>query len=327
MMWKVLYGKSARDHGTLAFFRSHLRRIPITADAKKDINACVDLIHTVMKGHILACACDIMKISSLNDQPSIPADLKTGGKPEQVAFISDIAQAVVNQCTLVEGAFTGGDIDDIGDGVYNYTRVMCHFGALIMEVQDAWGEGGGKRMKRCWKLLMPHFKTAGHTKYALEALRLQMQVNATLSPNLAHQVMWNRFINVRGGLGRNIPCDLHNEHINKLLKNIITNMGSNLTEVALHRAARSVTALHAISESFDSQSGVPHHTSAHSTKPDIDDVKKVMATVDKYKLLTPVGNREHQCFPNFKFNPLSKWNLEKTKSWTAAKKKEYIKYK
>ena len=46
-------------------------------------------------------------------------------------------------------------------------------------------------------------------------------------PNLAHQVMWNRFVNVRG---RNILCDLHNEHLNKLLKRIITNIGASLTE-------------------------------------------------------------------------------------------------
>ena len=131
---------------------------------------------------------------------------------------------------------------------------------------------------------------------------------------------------MRGGLGRNIPCDLHNEHTNKLLKNIITNMGSNLTEASLHRAARSVTALNSISEGFDSQSGVPHHTSAHSTKSDIDDVNKVMATVNKHKLLTQVGKREHQSFPNFKLDPLSKWNVKKTKSWIVAKKKEYLKY-
>ena len=79
-------------------------------------------------------------------------------------------------------------------------------------------EGDGGRVMQCWKLYMPHFIAAGHTKYALDALKLQMQVNATLSPNLAHQVMWNRFVNTRGGLGRNIPGDLHNEHVNKLLK-------------------------------------------------------------------------------------------------------------
>jgi len=33
-----------------------------------------------------------------------------------------------------------------------------------------------------------------------------------------------------GGPGNNIHCDLHNEHLNKLFKEIIANMGSNFTE-------------------------------------------------------------------------------------------------
>ena len=84
-----------------------------------------------------------------------------------------------------------------------------------------------------------------------------MQANITLSPNLAHQVIWNRFVNVKGGAGKNIPCDLFNEHVNKQLKIIICNMGSNLTETALQRAARSVTCLHNLCTNFDKQSGVP----------------------------------------------------------------------
>lgn len=48
MMWKLLYGKSSGDHGTLAYFRNHLRRIAVTGDPKKDVNACVDFISTVM---------------------------------------------------------------------------------------------------------------------------------------------------------------------------------------------------------------------------------------------------------------------------------------
>ena len=198
---------------------------------------------------------------------------------------------------------------DDEDGVYNYARVFCHYGALLMEFRDAWGEGDSERVTWCWKLFMPHFKSAGHTKYALQALRLHMQVTATLSPNLAHQVMWNRFVNIKGGLGKNIPCDLHNEHVNKLLKHIIVNMGPNLTETALQRAARSVTALNAIAENFDTQSGVPHHSSAHSTKPDIEEgnghSEKAQAT----------DTSEHRAFPRFERNPLSKWDVEKTKLW------------
>lgn len=77
-------------------------------------------------------------------------------------------------------------------------------------------------------------------KYALEALRLQMQVSAVLSPHLAMHIKWDRFINTRGGMGRNIPCDMFNEHINKLLKHVIASMGGNLTDEALRRAACSV---------------------------------------------------------------------------------------
>lgn len=103
------------------------------------------------------------------------------------------------------------------DKVFNYTRVLCHYGALVIEFRDAWREGDGDRVVRCWRLLMPHFKTAGCSKYALEALRLQNQLQI-LSPNLLHQIKWHRFVNTRGGLGSNIPCDLYNEHVNKLVK-------------------------------------------------------------------------------------------------------------
>ena len=62
-------------------------------------------------------------------------------------------------------------------------------------------------------------------------------------------------------------------------------MGSNLTETALQRAARSVTSLCHICERFDAQSGVPCRTIAHSTRSDNDDIKKVVGIVLQNKLL------------------------------------------
>ena len=84
----------------------------------------------------------------------------------------------------------------------------------------------------------------------------QTPVSVT-SPNFAHQMKWNRFVNIKGGRGRNIPCELFNRHMNKLIKDIILNMGSNLTEDALNRAVRSVSSIHAICERFDKESCVP----------------------------------------------------------------------
>ncbi len=44
----------------------------------------------------------------------------------------------------------------------------------------------------------------------------------SLSPDLVHQLT---YVNTHGGNGRNISCDLHNEHVNKQFKEIIRNMG------------------------------------------------------------------------------------------------------
>lgn len=107
----------------------------------------------------------------------------------------------------MDQAFLGGEMLDTGDTVFNYARVLCHYGSLVMEFRDAWAEGDGDRVLCCWKLFMPHFMASGSTKYSLEAFRLQLQTKVVLSPNIAHQVKWNRFVNIKGGSGRNIPCD------------------------------------------------------------------------------------------------------------------------
>ena len=45
--------------------------------------------------------------------------------------------------------------------------------------------------------------------------------------------------------------------MNKLFKEIVKNMGPNLTEQSVMRAARSVTALQDMTEALDKQSNVP----------------------------------------------------------------------
>lgn len=104
-------------------------------------------------------------------------------------------------------------------------------------------------------------------------------------------------------------------------------MGSNLTESALQRAARSVTTLQRVSENFDIQTGVPCRTTAHSTRSDKDDVRKVVRTVLDNKLLVELGGRNNKCFRDMKLNPLYKCDVKKTDDWIKAKVKEHQKYK
>ena len=196
------------------------------------MNACIDFIYTVVKGHYVACACDVLGIS-VDEPPVLPPGIHGATNAQKLAFITRVAKLVADRCTLIDGTFSHDTAPDKDDGVYNYARVLCHYGSLVMELIDAWHEGDGQRVLCCWKLFLLHFKVAGCTKYALAALNLQFETMCTFSPNLAHQVTWHRFVNVKGGAGNNIPCDLFNEHINKLLKSIISNMDSNLTESAL----------------------------------------------------------------------------------------------
>ena len=39
-------------------------------------------------------------------------------------------------------------------------------------------------------------------------------------------------------MGRNIPCDLYNEHVVKLIKSAISNMGANLTEKSFAESSK-----------------------------------------------------------------------------------------
>ena len=113
-------------------------------------------------------------------------------------------------------------------------------------------------------------------------------------------------MNSHGGQGRNLLCDLHNEHINKLYKAIISNMGANFTKSASTWAARSVSSLEKLSTGFDRQTGIHPEATAHSRRSDGKDVKIVVDVLRKAKVLVVIENRAHRMFPKFSTDPLHK---------------------
>lgn len=68
------------------------------------------------------------------------------------------------------------------DDMFNYQCSLMDHGLLYMNFTDAVAEGDGDRIMHCWKFLLLHFYTGGSSKYALEALYLQLQQQAILSP-------------------------------------------------------------------------------------------------------------------------------------------------
>lgn len=116
--------------------------------------------------------------------------------------------------------------------MFNYQCNLLDHGLLYLNFNDAVAEGDGDRIIRCWKFLLLHFyHDSGSTKYALEALYLQLQQQALLSQRQAYRQRWNRSVNNRGGSGKNVPIDLEIEHDNN---NIQSKKGKGSLAQTLH---------------------------------------------------------------------------------------------
>lgn len=141
-----------------------------------DVNVSLDFLLTVVKGHLLTAACQTLGTTKLDLPLRIPPGIRRCSSANQCEFLKTIATEVVDKFTLVDKALMGEKVAETGDGVHNYARVLCHYGALVMEFLDSWKEGDGDRAYRCWRLFLPYFLMTNLRKYALEALRLQIQV-------------------------------------------------------------------------------------------------------------------------------------------------------
>ncbi len=276
----------------------------------------------MFKAHIITVALRELGLKS----PDVDMPTQEDGRRPTSIDVTELAKKVVRQHTIVSDAILGEPLDESKDGVYNYARVFCHYAALVTEFTDAWNEGDGPRVLRCWKIFMLHFHTERRTKYSLEALMLQFQL-ASLPPDLVHQLTWGRFVNTHGGPGHNIPCDLHNEHINRLFKEMVSNMGANFTPESSTRAARSVTTLEKLSKKFDDETGIHPELSAHSRKSDENDVKRVVEVLQQVKPHTIQEGRCYRKFPQMSGNPLKALDREKLHLWIKEKIKQHEKYR
>ena len=59
-----------------------------------------------------------------------------------------LARKIVNKLTIVSQSFLSKRIPPTNDKVHSYARLLCHYSSLVM---NAWSEGVGERVIRCWK--------------------------------------------------------------------------------------------------------------------------------------------------------------------------------
>ena len=81
-----------------------------------------------------------------------------------------------------------------------------------------------------------------------------------LSQRLSEELIWNRFFNVHGLPGRNIPADLHMEHMNQICKEAISGLGINKTDKATVHVGKCIGRVCPVLDQYDSENSVPEST-------------------------------------------------------------------
>lgn len=217
------------------------------------------------------------------------------------------------------------------DDMLNYQYALLEYGMLFRNFSDAVSEGDGQRIIRCWKFFLMFLKGDGQRscKYALEGLNIMCQIYALLSPRDAHRLIWNRSVKAKSGMGGNIPLDLALEHFNRVLKQLIKNMGPNASnEKAVNRFAKAIGVTKQLMDNFDLDCKVLKRAGHHVAKAATCDLKKLVAELVKCDAFTLHADRQYKRFSkvepsllsNFKMDSMFKWinehkrtiNLHKT---------------
>ena len=168
---------------------------------------------------------------------------------------------------------------------------------------------------------MLYFKATGHSKYAYSVTKLLYRIR--LQPKHAFKMIWCRFINTRGTSGRNISLDLHMEHINKFLRELLKGLRSNMNEENADRVAKTVKHMMAIVENVENNHDINVNKSKHLQPNTFEDVKKLALAYHAAHTFNVVNGRQYESFKDFQENILEIINKDKFKTWISSKEKEF----
>ena len=302
VIWKYFYSMlSSGEHGTLYQLRNLINRTNVVKDPKSDFNACNDFFILIVTCYIIVAALSMLKMKSTNDSPSedvLPnaQQLWMQSADERKAVLNKVSQQVVD--SFIDFSFYQVWHRNDTDKVADYGKQLLGLGCFYLEFTDAIHEGDGQRVLRCWRYLLPIFLGSGRTNYSCEVLNMLFQASYALSPRLSAELLWSRFINVHGHPGKNIPADLHMEHLNRLIKEAIRNLGANKTKNAIARIGRAIGTIAPVLQHFDQENSVTSISGAHRIASFEKDRNIVVSELVKSEVFSTVPNRKHNTFPH-----------------------------
>ena len=104
-------------------------------------------------------------------------------------------------------------------------------------------EGDAGRLLDFLKITLLLLHCHHRVKYTYVVLLLLAKIYAIVPKGIALEVLLNRSFNSLGKAGGNIPLGLRMEHLNKLLKLTLKQLGANISEKGAQRIAKSLQAV------------------------------------------------------------------------------------
>lgn len=322
-MWKRLYNTSSvSDFGTLVQLRNLINRRNVVSDPKADFSACDDFFTLVVTCHFLTVIMKKLGMIDLDDAPSIgyfTQDSWMMSKDDRKSQLYSFCQDVIAEYTDVSLSPTNTESDD---NVQEYAKEIMTLGILYLNYKDAIKEGDGERVLTIWKYLLPIFRLSERRNYSVEVLLTLYNYYFVFSPRQAKQLLWSRFINTHGLIGRNIPADLHMEHLNRMCKEAIKGLGANKTPKAITRIGKAIGPIHSVLNNFDNSVLNTTPSGKHGVASSEKDRDKVVTQL--LHVLDEQQGRCHSCFENYKRillqldqKKFNKWITEHVESWNS----------
>lgn len=314
MIWKYFVRpESSSDHGTAYQLRNLLGRSNVVTKPKKNLNACEDFLILLLRAYVTYAAMDVLQMENVDDAPNTLAeDLWLKSNEYRRKVLDSILTTIIDK--FVDVKYNSEPMSS-KDVVFSYAKQLISIGCLYMEFADGVKEGDGERVLRCWRYFMVAFRNSNRKNYALEAVQLLYQYHYVMSPQLSEEMIFARFINVRGFPGRNISMDLHMEHLNREIKNGIDHLGCNKTKSAITRLGKVIGSLTPILNNFDEENDVKEHHTRHKAPSDKDEVYKIVDHLKKHKVFCYCDGRKYSYFRNVFTSLLHKSKENELVAW------------
>ena len=313
------------DHGTLVHLRNLLQRRSVTKKVKSDPTSCEDFFLLVVEAYVLHAVMSAFEMSSLDDNPSAQCFdnfLQKSKEERQVIFNSEIRHVVDRHFNFG----TAKDQSKDRDCVELHANKLFSLGMFYKEYIDSIREGDGNRILRCWKYMLLIFKASNKTKYSVEAFNLLAHYYFIYSERLAYQLLWSCTINVHGKPGKNIPMDLHMEHLNRTFKSSVAYLGPNVIGPSLQRTGRAMKPLHDVQLHFDHVTNVTAESAYHSTASTKKDLLAIIEFLQEQQVFRSMAKRRYEHFPAITGSLLNSVEDEILKDWMTSQRKNILRY-